>query len=423
MGRFDNIKTAIDTNIKTNGNQSITGAVLNSVMKQTVDSVDTELTELESQVEKKQDALVDGENIKTINEQSILGKGNIVIQGSGESYDDTEIKNQITQKQDRLISGTNIKTINNQSILGEGNITIQGGNGDPESSNKGSYVERLEIKINFEGELSEEDMAHNAEVFAKASSGDNYIYWTNWMGVETSSIMCIPPMEDYPVFNFVVKGMNMSDIPILTDFIIELYEDGSITTYPYPQQEPIFPIQIEGTFSDFKNALGANDLSSYTLSSPTAYAAPHFSGLPVFGKIDVGSEHVTVQNSTGELEEYRFNILFPYGNRIRSRYIASEEDDRVYCAIIEGAILGIDGYYEKEKSNRRIFSGNRDIDDWIDISTFRVSDGGYRYYTPISSFRELGSSDEVLSYTITIYRNDKFEKWKFNNDGTVEQLS
>lgn len=32
-----------------------------------------------------------------------------------------------TSKQDKLVSGTNIKTINNQSILGEGNITIQGG--------------------------------------------------------------------------------------------------------------------------------------------------------------------------------------------------------------------------------------------------------------------------------------------------------
>ena len=50
MGRFDNIKTAIDTNINTNGNQAITGAVMNSVMKQTVDSVDTQLTELESLV-------------------------------------------------------------------------------------------------------------------------------------------------------------------------------------------------------------------------------------------------------------------------------------------------------------------------------------------------------------------------------------
>ena len=32
-------------------------------------------------------------------------------------------------KQDALVSGTNIKTINNESILGSGNITIQGGGG------------------------------------------------------------------------------------------------------------------------------------------------------------------------------------------------------------------------------------------------------------------------------------------------------
>lgn len=34
-----------------------------------------------------------------------------------------------TNKQDTLISGTNIKTINNQSLLGEGNISISGGSG------------------------------------------------------------------------------------------------------------------------------------------------------------------------------------------------------------------------------------------------------------------------------------------------------
>lgn len=36
----------------------------------------------------------------------------------------------VTDKQDKLISGTNIKTINNQSILGSGNITIEGGSSD-----------------------------------------------------------------------------------------------------------------------------------------------------------------------------------------------------------------------------------------------------------------------------------------------------
>ena len=39
------------------------------------------------------------------------------------------IDTSLSGKQDTLISGTNIKTINNQSILGSGNITIQGGSG------------------------------------------------------------------------------------------------------------------------------------------------------------------------------------------------------------------------------------------------------------------------------------------------------
>lgn len=36
-------------------------------------------------------------------------------------------KSEVQAKQDTLVSGTNIKTINNQSVLGGGNITIQGG--------------------------------------------------------------------------------------------------------------------------------------------------------------------------------------------------------------------------------------------------------------------------------------------------------
>ena len=50
------------------------------------------------------------------------------------TYTKTETDNAITAatstKQDTLVSGTNIKTINNQSILGEGNITIGGGGGE-----------------------------------------------------------------------------------------------------------------------------------------------------------------------------------------------------------------------------------------------------------------------------------------------------
>ena len=55
-----------------------------------------------------QEPLVSGTNIKTINGQSILTSGNINLQ-------------------EPLVSGTNIKTVNGNSLLGSGNIEISGG--------------------------------------------------------------------------------------------------------------------------------------------------------------------------------------------------------------------------------------------------------------------------------------------------------
>lgn len=60
------------------------------------------------------------------------------------TYTKTETDNAITaatsMKQDTLVSGTNIKTINNQSILGEGNITIEGGSGGGKSVSAGRGI-------------------------------------------------------------------------------------------------------------------------------------------------------------------------------------------------------------------------------------------------------------------------------------------
>lgn len=56
----------------------------------------------------KQDTLISGTNIKTINSTTILGSGNIAVQPT-------------------LVSGTNIKTINSNSILGSGDLVITGG--------------------------------------------------------------------------------------------------------------------------------------------------------------------------------------------------------------------------------------------------------------------------------------------------------
>ena len=46
---------------------------------------------------------------------------------SSDVYTKSEVDTALSGKQDTLVSGTNIKTINNESILGSGNINIQGG--------------------------------------------------------------------------------------------------------------------------------------------------------------------------------------------------------------------------------------------------------------------------------------------------------
>ena len=116
-------KLVSGTDIKTINGESILGNGDISV------ATKTELTE---NISKKQDNLVSGTNIKTINGESILGNGNIEItRGSNIDTSNfatkTELTENISKKQDNLVSGTNIKTINGQSLLGNGNIEITGG--------------------------------------------------------------------------------------------------------------------------------------------------------------------------------------------------------------------------------------------------------------------------------------------------------
>ena len=158
--------------------------------------------EINELLAEKQDELVSGENIKTLNNESLLGPGNIDLEGiagptgpqgpkgdtgpqgetgptgpkgdtgatglqgptgqqgpQGETgptgpagtTDYNELQNKpdlsiyatttdLATKQDELVSGTNIKTINNESILGSGNIDIQGGGGEPTGLNNSLYT-------------------------------------------------------------------------------------------------------------------------------------------------------------------------------------------------------------------------------------------------------------------------------------------
>jgi len=116
-------------------------------------------TDLQNALDAKQDTLVSGTNIKTVNGTSLLGSGDISISGVGTgtantiAYWDTTtsiasldtatypsltelsyvkgvtaaIQTQLNTKQATLVSGTNIKTINGSSLLGSGDLSITGG--------------------------------------------------------------------------------------------------------------------------------------------------------------------------------------------------------------------------------------------------------------------------------------------------------
>ena len=89
------------------------------------------------QLTDKQDALVSGTNIKTIEGQSLLGSGNIDLSKTDvglSNVDNTSDVNKpistatqtaLNGKQDTLVSATNIKTINSTTLLGSGDLTVQ----------------------------------------------------------------------------------------------------------------------------------------------------------------------------------------------------------------------------------------------------------------------------------------------------------
>ena len=88
---------------------------------------------IKSALDGKQETLVSGTNIKTVNNTTLLGSGNLAVQ-------------------DVLVSGTNIKTINGTSILGSGDIvtaSLKSGTGTIATSGwsatTGGYTASLSI--------------------------------------------------------------------------------------------------------------------------------------------------------------------------------------------------------------------------------------------------------------------------------------
>lgn len=135
----DNIKTVNNNSLVGSGNVEVQEPLVSGTNIKTVNS-NSLLGSGDIEVQEK---LVSATNIKTINGYSLLGSGNLIIGGGGggggtDNYEDLNNKPQINSHdlignqsssdlglQDELVSGTNIKTVNNNSLLGSGNVAVQ----------------------------------------------------------------------------------------------------------------------------------------------------------------------------------------------------------------------------------------------------------------------------------------------------------
>ena len=141
-----------------------------------VDNIAANVSTLQTAMDGKQPTLVSGTNIKTINGNSILGEGNLVIEGGdvdlSNYYTKTETDTKLDTKQNTLVSGTNIKTINGESVLGEGNIEVTIPDATTATSGAMSAADKTKLDS-----ISNEWTGTQSEYDALTTKEDNIIYY------------------------------------------------------------------------------------------------------------------------------------------------------------------------------------------------------------------------------------------------------
>lgn len=132
-------------------------------------------------------------------------------------YTKGETDTLLGEKQPTLVSGTNIKTINNESLLGEGNIDIQGGSS---------------VNVVQDIGTSTSDVMSQAAV---RNAFNTYTISPNYNGGIPIGWSWIRPNGSRGIHNFSINGklplsMQQSDTDVNTIFNFHLVETSAVTT-------------------------------------------------------------------------------------------------------------------------------------------------------------------------------------------------
>ncbi len=150
-----------------------------------------------SELENDSGFLTEHQPLKTINNESIVGTGNITIEGFSGDYNDLTNKPTIPTKTSELTNDSGfltehqpLKTINGESLVGTGNIEISG------SSQWGSITGNISNQTDLQSELSKRKQDLDLSTLDQAKFVDFYNntityqqnYNLNWAGLPIVSI-------------------------------------------------------------------------------------------------------------------------------------------------------------------------------------------------------------------------------------------
>lgn len=205
-----------------------------------------------------------GNNLVWVNQQ---GSGGSSTWGSigGTLSDQTDLQTALNEKQSTLVSGTNIKTINNESILGSGNITISGG-GSPsgeiinQNTNSGA-ISPLKI---WQGTQQEWEQGEETT-------------WYNWQSNSSAITSGLSTLPESLQWTDVIYGSNKF-IAYSTSSTTGAYSLDGLTwntvTFPFQPYEIVYEnntfIAIENSTSSSSAAYSTDGLTWTTSSLPSS---------------------------------------------------------------------------------------------------------------------------------------------------------
>ena len=134
-------------------------------------------------------------------------------------YTKGETDTLLGEKQPTLVSGTNLKTINNESLLGEGNIDIQGGGGSSVNVVQATGTSTSDV-------MSQDAVTKAFNTYTVSANYDGGIpRWWTWRA----------PNGSKSIYNFSINGklplsMNESDFDVPSIFNFQLVETSAVTT-------------------------------------------------------------------------------------------------------------------------------------------------------------------------------------------------